>query len=476
MTHASQEGFLVVIVGATGTGKSRLGIQLAEHLNGEVINADALQVYSGLAVTTNQVPPTERKGIPHHLLGCISPSEEFTVKHFRDAAIPIVEDVLQRGKVPIVVGGSNYYIQSLLSKNLLDDWVDEATKTLDESARDSPGMHLSAGMLLEGELKSFSHEEERGEEADDMEEDKGGVEAEVAMYRQLQVVDPVGAARLHPNDTRRVKRYLEIFRSTGISASRLFTQKTETQSSGTEWRWPCCLLWTQVQPSTLSKSIDARAQAMLRDGLLAEVAPFLSRRCDVTRGLPQAIGVREFAPYFADPHRPCASGTQDLQDARLRECVSSLQRNTKRLAKRQVRRLQTLRDVFGWNLHELDATSVLEALGDIEFEARLWQENVLNPALRAVKDQASWNHSIPAGSPAGGTSEIDANRVGSRLKLWEQRTCEVCDKVLRGSHEWTAHMKGNRHKKRAANRRKKHRLGSAISRDLPPVSSPAAIE
>uniref|UniRef100_A0A2P2K5Z1 Uncharacterized protein n=1 Tax=Rhizophora mucronata TaxID=61149 RepID=A0A2P2K5Z1_RHIMU len=102
---------VVVILGPTGSGKSKLAIDLAAHFPIEIINADSMQVYSGLDVLTNKVPLHDQRGVPHHLLGTVSPNVEFSAKDFRDSAIALVDEILSRNCLPVIVGGTNYYIQ-----------------------------------------------------------------------------------------------------------------------------------------------------------------------------------------------------------------------------------------------------------------------------------------------------------------------------------------------------------------------------
>ncbi|CAH1441714.1 unnamed protein product [Lactuca virosa] len=109
---------VVVIMGATGSGKSRLAIDLASQFPIEIINADSMQVYEGLDVLTNKVPIHDQKGVPHHLLGTISPMVEFTAKDFRDSAISLINAITSRNHLPVIVGGTNYYIQALVSRFL----------------------------------------------------------------------------------------------------------------------------------------------------------------------------------------------------------------------------------------------------------------------------------------------------------------------------------------------------------------------
>ncbi|KAI0496833.1 hypothetical protein KFK09_023157 [Dendrobium nobile] len=162
--------------GFDGVGKSRLAIDLAEHFAGvEIINADSMQVYRGLDILTNKVPLCERKGVPHHLLGTIDASMEFTSKDFRDIAIPIIDDILSRGCLPVIVGGTNYYIQALVSPYLVDDVVED--------------MAEGSGNSLLGDI------------------DLNSISSSSA-FELLKEIDPIAANRIHPNDHRKASRRL----------------------------------------------------------------------------------------------------------------------------------------------------------------------------------------------------------------------------------------------------------------------------
>lgn len=188
MTTATKK--VVVVMGATGAGKSRLAIDLAEHFAGvEIINADSMQVYRGLDILTNKVPLSERKGVPHHLLGTIDASTECTSKDFRDIAIPIIDDILSRGCLPVIVGGTNYYIQALVSPYLVDDVVEDMTEVSGNS------------LLGDIDLNSISSS---------------------SAFELLKEIDPIAANRIHPNDHRKIHRYLSVYASSGVLPSSLF--------------------------------------------------------------------------------------------------------------------------------------------------------------------------------------------------------------------------------------------------------------
>ncbi|CAO2840163.1 unnamed protein product [Amaranthus hypochondriacus] len=190
---------IVVIMGPTGSGKSKLAIDLATHFPIEIINADSMQVYHGLDVLTNKVTIVEQKGVPHHLLGTISPNVEFSSKNFRDAAIPLIEGILSRNHLPVIVGGTNFYLQALVSPFLFDDSVEELGE-----------LHLRENSVDIANRKE-RQQYERG--SSDYSHD------------DLRAVDPVAASRIHPNDHRKIRHYLEKFSLSGVPPSQLFQGK-----------------------------------------------------------------------------------------------------------------------------------------------------------------------------------------------------------------------------------------------------------
>jgi tRNA dimethylallyltransferase len=198
---------IVVIMGPTGSGKSRLAIDLASHFPIEIINADSMQVYEGLDVLTNKVPIEEQNGVPHHLLGTISSNVEFTSKNFRDYAIPLIDDILSRNCIPVIVGGTNYYIQALVSPFLLD----ESVKDIDENFPDDPhGDKQVLELEFKKDIQSYS-------------------------YECLKDIDPVAANRIHPNDHRKVNQYLSLYTRSGVLPSKLLQQMVLEDRIGVKW-------------------------------------------------------------------------------------------------------------------------------------------------------------------------------------------------------------------------------------------------
>ena len=180
---------IVVIVGPTASGKTRMAVELAQLHNGEVVSADSMQIYRGMDIGTAKPTREEMGGVPHHMLDVAVPGEDFSVARYVDMAAQCVDDILARGKLPIVAGGTGLYIDSLLSGRTFAPF--------------SPDSALRG--QLEAELAQ-----------------KGGQ----AMLEELAGVDPESARRLHPNDHKRIIRALEVYRSTGrtITQHNLETQ------------------------------------------------------------------------------------------------------------------------------------------------------------------------------------------------------------------------------------------------------------
>ncbi|CAN0916686.1 tRNA dimethylallyltransferase 2 [Linum grandiflorum] len=224
-----QKPKVVVIMGATGAGKSKLAVDLAAHFPIEIINADSMQVYRGLDVITNKVPVDEQKGVPHHLLGTVNPNVEFTAKEFRDSALPIINDIRSRNRLPVVVGGTNYYIQALVSSFLLDETAE------DDIPEDEETNHV----MTESVGESFRCD-----------------------YEYLRAVDPVAADRIHPNNYRKINQYLNLYARSGVLPSRVYQGKAAEDRIGVVSTvagliavlyasMPLCLYWTAMSTTEL---------------------------------------------------------------------------------------------------------------------------------------------------------------------------------------------------------------------------------
>ncbi|KAL8214344.1 hypothetical protein R6Q57_003793 [Mikania cordata] len=427
---------VVVIMGATGSGKSRLAIDLASQFPIEIINADSMQVYEGLDVLTNKVPIQDQKGVPHHLLGTISPIVEFTAKDFRDFVIPLISDIISRNHLPVIVGGTNYYIQALVSRFLLDESLgDTDDNCLDETYGDKEP-HIQ----LVSEQDNISHS-----------------------YKSLKAIDPVAANRIHPNDHRKISQYLQLYTSSGVLPSK-YLQKTTEQNWGNadNLRYNCCFICVDASVPVIDKYVDQRVDQMVNSGLLQEVYEIFNPDAVYTQGLRQAIGVREFEDflrvYFSQGLAVTSveklnenmntilstSGEIPLKQL-LQDAVDRVKLNTRRLVRRQKRRLNRLQTLFGWNIHYVDATECLSC-----FTEESWTANVVKPSIQIIKDHLEKDIKY----------DFDARNDIKGLKLmerdlWTQHICKACGKkVLRGAYEWEQHKQGRSHRKRVCRLRK----------------------
>lgn len=450
MTTAKKK--VVVVMGATGTGKSRLAIDLAEHFAGvEIINADSMQVYRGLDVLTNKVPLSERIGVPHHLLGTIDASTEFTSKDFRDVAIHIIDDILSRGCLPVIVGGTNYYIQALVSPYLVDDVVE----------------NMAAG---------FGNSLPDGIDIDSI--------SSASAFELLKEIDPIAANRIHPNDHRKLHRYLTVYASSGVLPSSLFHgNRAEKWGRADNFRYTCCFIWLDASLSVLDRYVNTRVDCMIDAGMLNEVFDIYKPKSDYTRGMKQAIGVREFEEFFRAYslnnealYASASNGNIDVlnsvnkthtsklkfadilhsKDIRLRtllvEAIDKFKANTRKLIRRQRRRLNHLKADFGWNMKYIDGTkSFCDETGES------WSACVLEPCVQIVRTFLLGEDSFTS---MEASDDIFSQRRVSR-ELCTQYVCEACgNRVLRGTHEWEQHKKGRAHRKRFL-RFKKHLMPSS---------------
>lgn len=244
---------ILVIVGPTASGKTRMAVELAQRHNGEVISADSMQIYRTMDIGTAKPTQEEMGGIPHHMIDVADPEEDFSVARYVEMAVRCVDDVLARGKLPIVAGGTGLYIDSLLSG-----------RTFAPFSPDS---------ALRGEL-----ERELAE--------KGGQ----AMLEALAQVDPEAAQRLHPNDHKRIIRALEVYRSTGKTITQ---HNRETQAIPP--RYDALTIGLAFQDrQAMWQRIDQRVDEMVAAGLEDEVRRLLTSGISPKCTAMQAIGYKEF--------------------------------------------------------------------------------------------------------------------------------------------------------------------------------------
>ncbi|XP_044027278.1 tRNA dimethylallyltransferase isoform X3 [Siniperca chuatsi] len=347
---------LVVILGATGTGKSKLAIEIGKRLQGEVISADSMQVYQGLDIITNKVTAEECAQCRHHMISFVDPLvSSYTVVDFRNKALTLIDDMHSRNKLPVIVGGTNYYIESLLWRVLLD------TGQENEESGDGGGGAPNRKLELEK---------------------LGGAE----LHKRLAEVDPKMAAMLHPNDKRKIARSLQIHEETGVPHSRWLEEQRGQEGGnglGGPLRYPDpCIFWLHADMDALDKRLDARVDEMLSAGVIEELRDFhvcynqqkvQDESQDYQHGIFQSIGFKEFHDYLIAPE----SSTQQEKDTLRDKGIEALKIATRRYARKQNK---WVRNRFlkrpGDNVpvvYGLDVTDVSR-----------WEETVLNPALQIL--------------------------------------------------------------------------------------------
>lgn len=292
---------VVAVGGPTASGKTALSVALARAFDGEIINADSMQIYKNLDVGTAKPSAQERQGIPHYLLDFLSPETPYSVADFTAAADPLIRDITARGRLPLVVGGTGLYITSLLSGMAF------APEKTDPAIR----ARLQA---------------------------RADTEGSAALYAELQRIDPDYAAQVHPNNLPRVIRALELFEATG---RRMSDQRREARPAEAPYH-ALCLCLTCRDRAVLYSRIDRRVDEMVENGVLDEARQVYDHR-DAYRTAAQAIGYKEFFPYF--------EGT-----ANLTECTERLKQATRNYAKRQLTWFRRQNDAAWLYLDEEDVT------------------------------------------------------------------------------------------------------------------------
>ena len=272
---------VVAVGGPTASGKTALSVALARAFDGEIINADSMQIYKNLDVGTAKPSAEERQGIPHYLLDFLPPETPYSVADFTAAADPLIRDITARGRLPLVVGGTGLYITSLLSGMAF------APEKTDPAIR----ARLQA---------------------------RADTEGGAALYAELQRIDPDYAAQVHPNNLPRVIRALELFEATG---RRMSDQRREARPAEAPYH-ALCLCLTCRDRAVLYSRIDRRVDEMVENSVLDEARQVYDHR-DAYRTAAQAIGYKEFV---------------DALDGRctIEEAADQVRQSSRRYAKRQL--------------------------------------------------------------------------------------------------------------------------------------------
>lgn len=303
---------LIVLTGPTAVGKTALSIRLARAVGGEIISADSMQVYRHMNIGSAKITPEEMEGIPHHLIDVLEPDEDFNVVTFQTLAKEALRGIYERGHIPILAGGTGFYIQALLYD------ID-----FQENEEQNP---------IREELEALAARE--------------GGQAPAILHAILEELDPQAAAQIHANNIKRVIRAIEYCRQTGEPISRHNEAMRQKES-------PYNFLYYVINTdrALLYERIDQRVDQMLDQGLLEEVKKLKEMGCRRGQTSMQGLGYKEILDYL--------NGECSLEEA-----VYQLKRDTRHFAKRQLTWFRREKEVRWLNLPEFggDTQAVLEKI------------------------------------------------------------------------------------------------------------------
>lgn len=291
---------VIAVVGPTASGKSDLAVEICLKFNGEAVSADSMQIYKGLDISTAKPSEEEKKGVPHHMMDFLDNTETFSVAEYQKLAGECIRDIHSRGKLPVIVGGTGLYIDTLLNNvQLTEDSFNEAVR--------------------EKLLERVENE---------------GV---VSLLDELRGIDPEYAAKMHPNNVKRIVRALEVWYSSGT------TMTQQIENSHAESPYEVLFIGLDAKDRDfLYERINRRVGIMLENGLESEARDYLSQKNTSTSS--QAIGCKELKPYFDG-------------EISLSEAADNLRQATRRYAKRQLTWFRRNKDI---NWFMLDSFSEKE--------------------------------------------------------------------------------------------------------------------
>jgi len=278
------------LTGPTAAGKTKIGVELAQRLNAEIVSLDSMTLYAGMDIGTAKPSVEERARVPHHLLDQVSPVDEYSLSDYVDAAHAAIREIKGRGRQVLFVGGTPLYLKSLL-----------------RGVYQGPPADWEFRRQIEEELKIVPAE---------------------ALHQRLEVIDPLLAAKLHANDKRRIIRGLEVFKLTGQRLSHSQTQFDEGRPASQAKVF--VLSWPREE---LHRRIDARVEQMFAEGLVEEVQALLAKYGALSRTAQQAVGYREVVEYLRGERSE--GSDQHSEGKSLAECIERVKARTRQFARRQ---------------------------------------------------------------------------------------------------------------------------------------------
>ncbi|XP_054288849.1 tRNA dimethylallyltransferase-like [Macrosteles quadrilineatus] len=389
-----------------------------------------MQVYKGLDIVTNKVTKEEQKEVPHHMIDYLGPGEPIKVVDFRDRALRVIDDLQQRRKVPVIAGGTYYYVESLLWNFLMD-------------ASPPPQKRPRLDVSGLGNLSYLIADTGDNVMVDPVEKLAAGDKEK--LHQALQSVDPARANELHPNNVRKVIRSLQVVQSTGRRHSELIEEQRAAGggSHAGPLRFPnSAILWITCQQDTLDSRLDARVDKMVTQGLVEELQQFHDeynrqriqsdeggpRTPAYTLGIYQSIGFKEFHPYLmlGEEERKGKEGRKLLEEG-----VKLMKIATRQYARRQVKWIRKRFLCRGEEqvppLYTLDGSNLDH-----------WDSEVKEKAFSIVTSILDGSSCPVSPEPIEKPQLVDHTL----------RRCDVCDRLFEGIQQLEGHMKSMKHKRK----------------------------
>jgi tRNA dimethylallyltransferase len=313
---------LIVITGPTATGKSALGVEVAKQLGGEIVSADSMLIYRYMNIGTAKPTLEERQGIPHYMIDLVNPDEKYSVALYQSQATKCIEDIIKRGKIPLLVGGTGLYIRALTEQY------------------NFPGTenNYELRQSLARQAQKYGQE---------------------ALHARLVQIDPATAVRLHPNDLKRVIRALEVYYLTGKPFS--YFQKREQKE-----KYNLIMYGINMERQLLYHKIEERVDKMIRLGLVEEVQNLLNKGYDIGSTSLQGLGYKEIIAYLKGENT-------------LAEAISLIKRNTRHFAKRQLTWFKRDKRILWLKVEKGNISEVAQKIaGRYKETSKFFKKNISN--------------------------------------------------------------------------------------------------
>ncbi|MFP4016361.1 MAG: tRNA (adenosine(37)-N6)-dimethylallyltransferase MiaA [Halanaerobiales bacterium] len=298
---------LVVILGPTAAGKTELSLKIAEEINGEIISADSMQIYRMMDIGTAKASKEEQQRIKHHLIDIVNPDQEFSVADYQEKVDKLIPEIIARGSLPILVGGTGLYIKAIIEGFLF------------------PEMNTNMELRKQLEKEASKHGNEY-------------------VHDKLRKIDKELAEKLHPNDLRRVIRGIEVYHETGHTVTYYKEKQAETPA-----RYNALKIGLTRERDILYQRINQRVDKMIEEGLIKEVNSLLESGYDIGTTALQGLGYKEILRYLDNEYS-------------LDEAVRILKRDTRHFAKRQLTWFRRDNSIHWFDLSEMDQSTVFKEI------------------------------------------------------------------------------------------------------------------